>query len=175
MRVAPRSTLRSFSVTAAFALVAMIASIPMGMAGCADQGEGERCTYFPGGDAGENGTSDCSSGLICMPAGTYFNSIPAASLMSGVGTLGVCCPPAGTASNAAACNPMNAGSANAGPPLGDGGFDGTLETGTDAHAAHDGTTDAPHEAKAAADGKAADATHPDGPAEASDKGDAHGD
>lgn len=104
------------------AAVLAFASI-VGAGGCADQAEGERCTYFMGGDAGENGTSECAAGLICKPTSYYGTSNPTTV---GVGTFGVCCPPSGT-SSAPACTPPVGGSTTGGRTTGDGSFDAGVD------------------------------------------------
>ena len=115
--------------------VALLASVAvLGSGGCADQGEGERCTFFKGGDAGENGTSECAAGLLCTVTSYYSTDM----VSMGVGTLGVCCPPSGTAATDPACQPTVGGSTTAPPPTGDGGFDAATKDG---EAAKDGSHD----------------------------------
>jgi hypothetical protein len=146
------SALRRLAVT--LALVSAGTMTFGAMNGCDNEGEGERCTFFPGGDAAVNGTSECSAGLICTTTVYYTNPNTVTSL-SGNGALGVCCPPAGTASTAPACQMSNGGSTTIGPPTGDGSFDAGPEAG-DA-APRDARTDAPKDGSAAHDG-ASDAT-----------------
>jgi hypothetical protein len=147
VRATPKTVLKRLSISVAVAILALVASMPLGMAGCNNQGEGERCTFFKGGDAGENGTDECSSGLVCVPT-SYYTSITATT--GGVGELGVCCPPAGTPATSAACMAMVGGSTMAGPPIGDGGFDGDTGAGATKDAGHDAPRDtgeaAPHDA-----------------------------
>lgn len=147
-------------------LVVACAVTFLGMGGCAGQGEGERCTFFGGGDAGENGTDECASGLLCVVTSYYATT----TATPGVGTLGVCCPPSGSVATAAACQPTVGGSTTGGKPTGDGGYDGPLpDTGTDAHA-HDATTsDAAKSDAAKSDAGKSDApsSTSDGSAEAS--------
>ncbi len=95
---------------------------------CSNQGEGDRCTLFGGGDAGVNGTSECSSGLVCTATGYFTTAVST----PGVGTLGVCCPPSGTPSTAAACNHTTGGSTTGGPPVGDGSLDALVDSSVDA-------------------------------------------
>ena len=120
------------------ALVAFAASVSA--AGCSDEGEGERCTYFANsGDAGVNGTNECSSGLVCQSAGSAFVTPTCGNgTASGacIGTLGVCCPPPGVAATASACIITSSGSTMAGPPASDGSVPG--DAGTDGHAADSG-------------------------------------
>jgi hypothetical protein len=118
------------SVLAAASLAAML-----GAGGCADQQEGERCTFFNGGDAGENGTSECASGLLCVVTSYYATDMAT----TGAGTLGVCCPPSGTPATTAACQPTVGGSTTGGPPAGDGGFDGSLDGASKGEAGHTST------------------------------------
>jgi hypothetical protein len=130
------------------------------MSGCADEGEGERCTYFPGGDAGTNGSTECAAGLLCTPNNYYT---PATTL-TGVGTLGLCCPPPGTAASVTACEPQYSGSSTAGPPAGDGGFDGQVNDAK-ADVRTDAKKDGPEDAKKDASmeaGASMDATTKDG-------------
>ena len=126
-------------------LLLLVGSMPLFASnGCADQGEGERCTFFKGGDAGENGSNECSAGLVCTVTSYYS----ADNTTAGVGTLGVCCPPSGTASSAAACQPTVGGSTTGGMAVGDGGFDGALEAATpDARASSDGSIEAGSDAR----------------------------
>jgi hypothetical protein len=134
------------------------------LASCSNQGEGERCTLFNGGDAGENGTSECSAGLVCTVTAYYTPNVST----TGVGTLGVCCPPSGTASTAPACNQTTGGSTTGGPPAGDGGFDGATDSSVDGKARD-----------AAGDGHASKDAHESKDAPPSSDGshaaDAHGD
>ena len=102
-------------VTSALFVAAALPVLAAG--GCADEGQGERCTLFAGGDAGENGTSECAAGLVCAPQTIYTTPLP------GDGKLGVCCPPPGTPATDPACVPTPGGSTNGGPPVGDGSFD----------------------------------------------------
>jgi hypothetical protein len=123
--------------------LAVLLAMPFGAAaGCADQGEGERCTYFSGGDAGENGSNECAAGLTCKLAASYSTSVST----GGAGTVGVCCPSSGTASTSPACNQTTGGSTTGGPPSGDGSFDASPDSQPDAGAdAHldTSTSDAP--------------------------------
>jgi len=155
VRATPETVLRLLSITAAVALLALVASMPVGMAGCANQGEGDRCTLFGGADAGENGTSECSAGLLCVSAAmAYPNTGP---MTPGAGTLGICCPPSGApATGACVTNP--GGSMTAGPPIGDGGSDG--DTGANADGSRDSAKDGPHAPPdARTDAESRDATH----------------
>ncbi len=157
MRATPNTVLRGLSITSAIALLALVASLPLGMTGCNNEGEGERCTLFSNsGDAGENGTDECSAGLLCVSAaGAYPGEVAATT---GVGKLGICCPPSGTPSTAAACMAMVGGSTLGGPPVGDGGYD--ADSAVDAHKAPDGSADAKHTADAhASDAASKDAGH----------------
>jgi hypothetical protein len=129
--------LRRLAVTLALAAAGTMTFGAMG--GCDNEGEGERCTFFMGGDAAVNGTSECSAGLICTTA--YFSNPNIVTGSPGNGSLGVCCPPAGTASTAAACQKSNGGSTTIGPPTGDGSFDAGPEAG-DALAPNDAHGDA---------------------------------
>jgi len=153
--------LRGLSIAAAAALLALVATMPLGMTGCADQGEGQRCTFFMGGDAGENGTSECASGLLCVPYSDYFTAATTAA-----GTLGVCCPPSGTMASVAVCQAMVGGSMTGGRPVGDGGFDATKADGASVDGAPTGDahhTDA-HASDAHDDGNGADARPDTAPA-----------
>jgi hypothetical protein len=113
-----KTAFRRLAVATAVTLVLASAGT---MGGCDNEGEGERCTYFPGGDAGENGTSECSSGLVCKATDYYATT--SMTTTPGVGALGVCCPPAGVATTAVACMPAVGGSTTGGRPTGDGSFD----------------------------------------------------
>ncbi len=81
-----RHRLRSAICIAVVGLAGMVAA----GAGCSNQGEGERCTFFPNGSESingstpTNGTQDCQDGLVCEQ-GTNF---PTAT-----GTYDRCCPP----------------------------------------------------------------------------------
>ncbi len=131
----PRQGKRKFRVwVSLLAVSAGALFLGAGAGGCADQQEGERCTFFQGGDAGENGTSECASGLACTVTNYYTTDMAT----TGVGTLGVCCPPSGTPSNVPACMPTLGGSTTGGQPTGDGGYDGTLP---EADTKHDATSD----------------------------------
>jgi len=154
----------AFRRLAVVALASLAFASASTMSGCNNEGEGERCTFFMGGDAGENGTDECSSGLVCRVTDYYATT----TTTTGTGTLGVCCPPIGVASSALACMPAVGGSTTGAPPTGDGGFDGGADTGadakpakdattgTDANAASDATTGS--DAKGAKDGTVADST-----------------
>jgi len=132
------TVLRRLPITASAAILALAGSLPLlAMSGCADQGEGERCTRFPAGDAGTNGSSECASGLIC----TAPNANVVTLTTPGVGNVGVCCPPSGTPSSAAACTQTTSGSTTGGPPAGDGGFDGaTTDAAADGRSTDAGAT-----------------------------------
>jgi hypothetical protein len=138
--------------------------------GCNNEGEGERCTFFNGGDAGENGTDECSVGLVCTANDYYMAN---STVLTGAGMLGVCCPPPGTPSTAAACSPNLGGSMMGGRPAGDGSFDAGHDSGKagdggkdasthdatagDASHSHDGAPgDAHNAAEAGHDGRTAD-------------------
>jgi hypothetical protein len=152
--LAAKTVLRRASTLA----LVLLGSMPIfAESGCADQGEGERCTFFKGGDAGENGSNECSAGLVCTVTSYYS----ADNTTAGVGTLGVCCPPSGTASTAAACQPTVGGSTTGGAPTGDGGFDGSLDTGAPdakADAAPDASDAAQADAHPTTDATIGDAT-----------------
>jgi hypothetical protein len=132
------------------------------IAGCADQGEGERCTFFQvqAGDASVNGSSDCASGLICEPP-PNTKAVPPVTT-SAAGTLGVCCPPNGVATTSQNCQAVNSGSLNGYTP--DASTDAAADAPTDAKvdaqhpdAGHkDAGHDAGHDAHVA-DGAAKDA------------------
>jgi hypothetical protein len=126
------------------------------LAGCSDQGEGERCGLFGGTDATVNGTSDCASGLVCVTP-------PNANAVTQLSTLGVCCPPAGIAATTAACQNTLGGSTMGGPPKGDGSFDGGAhDANVDARptdAAQDAAPDTGHDSGGIVDSGAADAPH----------------
>ena len=124
-KTTPRAALALLIRRATIGVVLAAATAALGSGGCADQGEGERCTFFKGGDAGENGTSECAAGLLCTVTSYYSTDM----VSTGVGTLGVCCPPSGTAATDPACQPTVGGSTTAPPPTGDGGFDGSVRDG----------------------------------------------
>ena len=153
----------TWSMLVRVARAALLATPLLFATDCSNQGEGERCTLFGGGDAAVNGTSECSSGLVCTATGYFTTSVS----MPGVGTLGVCCPPSGTPSTAAACNHTTGGSTTGGPPVGDGGFDALVDGAVDAKA-----RDAAADGHKAGDAHASKDAHPS--SEASHAVDAHG-
>jgi hypothetical protein len=110
------------------------------LAGCADQGEGERCTFFmvQAGDASINGSSDCASGLVCEPP-PNTNTVPPITTTS-AGTLGVCCPPKGSPVNSTNCQALGGGSQA--PFSRDASTDGSADAAADAPT--DARVDAQH-------------------------------
>jgi hypothetical protein len=128
---------RWLALAATTSMVVMAAAL----AGCADQGEGERCTYFSGGgDASINGSSECASGLVCFPPKNSTSIPPFTS--QAAGTLGICCPPAGATVTSPLCVAQVSGPGRM-------SFDGGFDTGTDApaDAGKDVGTDAPLDAR----------------------------
>ncbi len=116
--------------------VAALLVISVLCAGCLGQGEGERCTYFPGSDPSVNGTDECQNGLVCYPSQTFPST---------TGDYDRCCPPVLSQSTVPACQTST----------------GCPTCGQDAStdASQDGKADAPMDARhdgkdSAADGKA---------------------
>jgi hypothetical protein len=155
----------SFAVCAVCAVTALFVGLSIVGAGCAAQGEGDRCTYFQGGAAAANpdinGTSECQGGLICWRGTSGFNP--------STGTYDRCCPPVPVPGDTvAACEQVTQGSGT--PTAGaDASFDVTSEAAT----VTDSGSDAASDAKEHSDAKASsDAKHS---SDAEEKGDAASD
>jgi hypothetical protein len=94
-----RHRLRSAICIAVVALAGIVAA----GSGCSNQGEGERCEFFPGepgsinGSTPTNGSQDCQDGLVCM---SPVNP-------EAVGNYDVCCPMDLSTATAEACKSGN--------------------------------------------------------------------
>jgi hypothetical protein len=67
--------------------LSVVALVLVSASACSDQAEGERCDQ-------QNGSNDCSAGLVCTPVPQSLKAPAGAS---------ICCPPPGTSATVAAC------------------------------------------------------------------------
>jgi hypothetical protein len=129
-----------FSRSVCVVLVAL-SGLAVGGSGCSAQGEGDRCTAFPGADPSINGNDECQDGLVCTPA---FNTMDY--------PYDRCCPPVLSQATVPACEPS--GALDGGNPTSgrDSSFDGTVDakdstsdiktSDTKSDASKDGASDA---------------------------------
>jgi hypothetical protein len=112
--------------------------------GCSAQGEGDRCTYFPGNqvDAGINGTDECQDGLVCWSGTAFPNTY---------GTYDRCCPP--NLANATVVQCETGGGIDGSIPTAgaDASFDVSTETSTTDAKSAESSTDAKSEAESSTD------------------------